>query len=71
MTTKKSYLKKSKRINRNIVECKDRYYSGTVIRADVLIETLWNVKIETAELQTSHWTVLIETLWNVKLPSLC
>ena len=33
---------------------------------EVLIETLWNVKIYTGE-RTSMWRlVLIETLWNVK-----
>ena len=35
-------------INRNIVECKYRYYSGQVIRKGVLIETLWNVNTVTS-----------------------
>ena len=54
------------RINRNIVECKDRDNWTTCIRWRVLIETLWNVK--EAMLFTRLWwkSVLIETLWNVK-----
>ena len=33
-------------INRNIVECKAGLYTGISTCADVLIETLWNVKSE-------------------------
>ena len=34
-----------RRINRNIVECKDRYGSAAFkYGSSVLIETLWNVK---------------------------
>ena len=32
----------------------------------VLIETLWNVKSDMAELMAGEEAVLIETLWNVK-----
>ena len=34
------------RINRNIVECKVRYRSASPLAFPVLIETLWNVKIQ-------------------------
>ena len=33
----------------------------------VLIETLWNVKIETVITAIADAWVLIETLWNVKI----
>ena len=36
------------------------------MRNDVLIETLWNVKMFTVEQYTYKASVLIETLWNVK-----
>ena len=32
----------------------------------VLIETYWNVKGDTFDIETSFVTVLIETYWNVK-----
>ena len=32
-------------INRNIVECKDKYQRINPIMSHVLIETLWNVKL--------------------------
>ena len=32
-------------INRNIVECKEIYKGIKIIGFDVLIETLWNVKL--------------------------
>ena len=35
----------------------------------VLIETLWNVKSDMAELMAGEEAVLIETLWNVKVDS--
>ena len=34
--------------------------------AHVLIETLWNVKLDTRSSGTALYLVLIETLWNVK-----
>ena len=33
----------------------------------VLIETLWNVKVEKAPPDAAAVMVLIETLWNVKM----
>ena len=33
---------------------------------DVLIETLWNVKVGCYQLLLLIYNVLIETLWNVK-----
>ena len=52
--------------NRNIVECKD-HRTGSGTTADgVLIETLWNVKNDSAHEFESWVIVLIETLWNVK-----
>ena len=57
-------------INRNIVECKDS--TGDSIIGGVwivLIETLWNVKSDMAELMAGEAAVLIETLWNVKVDS--
>ena len=55
------------RINRNIMECKDRWPDISSSFIAVLIETLWNVK--DGLYNGSVWceTVLIETLWNVKL----
>ena len=35
------------RINRNIVECKDVYDFAVTLVLPVLIETLWNVKVDT------------------------
>ena len=55
-------------INRNIVECKG---NKIVVKLDscgqVLIETLWNVKIYHLPVQAQWPVVLIETLWNVKI----
>ena len=53
-------------INRNIVECKA--VNGIVVFFDknVLIETLWNVKIFSEAIEELGDLVLIETLWNVK-----
>ena len=34
-----------RRINRNILECKDEYLVGNAVEIGVLIETYWNVKI--------------------------
>ena len=49
------------------MECKDVLPVSEVHIISVLIETLWNVKIETV-LNTLHQAVvLIETLWNVKM----
>ena len=54
-------------INRNIVECKVTIQELRVYLAEVLIETLWNVKMyETVRSQLPPELVLIETLWNVK-----
>ena len=59
--------KKSIRFNRNIMECKVitriNFYCSTV----VLIETLWNVKIDKPLPVPEQIQVLIETLWNVKI----
>ena len=54
------------RINRNIVECKERSRSRTGTRMHVLIETLWNVKYHRCDECLRYRSVLIETLWNVK-----
>ena len=55
-------------INRNIVECKDFNRKSPYVAAFVLIETLWNVKMnKVKEFSTSNEIVLIETLWNVKV----
>ena len=53
-------------INRNIVECKDVYEVNATRADQVLIETLWNVKIKIEEMRKRACNVLIETLWNVK-----
>ena len=50
-------------INRNIVECKDFRNISVCQLIFVLIETLWNVKMDINE---GIICVLIETLWNVK-----
>ena len=53
-------------INRNIVECKDDC-TYTITKSDnVLIETLWNVKLYNSRKGIWSNVVLIETLWNVK-----
>ena len=52
-------------INRNIVECKAIIPQAWNSLMSVLIETLWNVKMELTRRCRSH-DVLIETLWNVK-----
>ena len=56
-------------INRNIVECKDGIPEYLQSHRNVLIETLWNVKSDMAELMAGEEAVLIETLWNVKVDS--
>ena len=57
-------------INRNIVECKESNTQiSSMLRRWVLIETLWNVKSDMAELMAGEEAVLIETLWNVKVDS--
>ena len=50
------------------MECKDNREEDRARWWQVLIETLWNVKIDGMELFYYHKTVLIETLWNVKIP---
>ena len=55
-----------RRINRNIVECKDGYKFFNINAVNVLIETLWNVKEESVREHIAETMVLIETLWNVK-----
>ena len=54
-------------INRNIVECKGISFPFSTNLKFVLIETLWNVKSDMAELMAGEEAVLIETLWNVKV----
>ena len=54
-------------INRNIVECKDSFFGCPLVLLLVLIETLWNVKIDTGTTDDGDYIVLIETLWNVKV----
>ena len=56
-------------INRNIVECKATKILEDGKSVRVLIETLWNVKSDMAELMAGEEAVLIETLWNVKVDS--
>ena len=56
-------------INRNIVECKVEECEAPVSSADVLIETLWNVKVVKYNTVQQRRRVLIETLWNVKTGS--
>ena len=55
-----------RRINRNIVECKDNIGSIKNNPCPVLIETLWNVKFKACFVLSKFPLVLIETLWNVK-----
>ena len=52
--------------NRNIVECKVQAAADATKEAQVLIETLWNVKLTIHMTQKALEKVLIETLWNVK-----
>ena len=60
-------MKGDARINRNIVECKEKSYSSFKLSGSpVLIETLWNVKTQDVEQRKFLSAVLIETLWNVK-----
>ena len=54
------------RINRNIVECKDIPVCTFDVEFWVLIETLWNVKLNITLADAQYAEVLIETLWNVK-----
>ena len=58
------------RINRNIVECKEPCPPFSPAPTSVLIETLWNVKINKWAEKIRKAFVLIETLWNVKKYSL-
>ena len=52
-------FKESRCINRNIVECKD-HEAGTADRkAYVLIETLWNVKLQEIQMYAGHQLSLI------------
>ena len=53
-------------INRNIVECKDPSKYSCFGLDNVLIETLWNVKLIIHAYYMVSKSVLIETLWNVK-----
>ena len=53
-------------INRNIVECKAGLQNSLKNVNSVLIETLWNVKVELYGAPEEDDIVLIETLWNVK-----
>ena len=56
----------SNSINRNIVECKFRCHITSLNPLSVLIETLWNVNLQTAAVPAALQSlVLIETLWNV------
>ena len=52
--------------NRNIMECKGT--NNTILKLNllVLIETLWNVKMDRKDSKGNPLGVLIETLWNVK-----
>ncbi len=59
-----------RRINRNIVECKEIQSTDQPGKIAVLIETLWNVKEESVREHIAETMVLIETLWNVKIISL-
>ena len=53
-------------INRNIMECKARFFAVLADGFIVLIETLWNVKSGRKDTIETAVAVLIETLWNVK-----
>ena len=53
-------------INRNIVECKVSRSGSPQADSAVLIETLWNVKMNPPSRSPWMTFVLIETLWNVK-----
>ena len=54
------------RINRNIMECKGMSKQLGAYGTQVLIETLWNVKVNDSGTVFERVRVLIETLWNVK-----
>ena len=56
-----------RRINRNIVECKDNSNTSRRCVFFVLIETSWNVKVKDADGIIADGAVLIETSWNVKV----
>ena len=49
------------------MECKDAWSAGKDSLVLVLIETLWNVKIDMMGYVIYREHVLIETLWNVKI----
>ena len=51
------------------MECKEHSGRFSELSEYVLIETLWNVKSDMAELMAGEEAVLIETLWNVKVDS--
>ena len=55
----------SRRINRNIVECKCKCCNHSRGQDDELIETLWNVNSVSYSLDDTGANELIETLWNV------
>ena len=58
--------RRSRCINRNIVECKVGGWHNIAVLLIVLIETLWNVKLSSPPRYSVIVLVLIETLWNVK-----
>ena len=49
------------------MECKDRGARTAYTQTDDLIETLWNVKVQTRAKPAPPGADLIETLWNVKI----
>ena len=54
------------RFNRNIVECKATPNNRIFINISDLIETSWNVKMDTTLDEVKAAYDLIETSWNVK-----
>ena len=54
-------------INRNIVECKDKFYTGISIRRLSINRNIVECKEELRCHRNTEHEVLIETLWNVKL----
>ena len=49
------------------MECKGSLICERLLQIFVLIETLWNVKMDEEMLLIEQIQVLIETLWNVKV----
>ena len=49
------------------MECKVSYATPQQKASGVLIETLWNVKLDEKIEDVENMAVLIETLWNVKI----